>query len=96
MPSIRRTGGGSRRNDGAVKTGLGNDIDLDGGVAARVVDHAALDLADRHLDGRSALYLWCRISPLSVVLQDVESRDDRKKKTKANVFTKLRVRQRKK
>jgi hypothetical protein len=31
-----------------VKTGLGDDINLDGGVTSRVVDGACVDLGDSH------------------------------------------------
>ena len=47
----KRTGGGSRGNNGAVQTGVGDDIDLDSGVATRVVDVTSVDLGDGH-DGR--------------------------------------------
>jgi hypothetical protein len=43
-----RTGGSSRGDNGTVETGLGNDVDLDSGIATRVVDVASVDLADRH------------------------------------------------
>lgn len=45
---LRRTGGGSRWDDGTVKTGLSDNINLDGWVTARVVDLASVDLCDRH------------------------------------------------
>lgn len=44
----RRTGGGTRGDDGAVQARLGDNVDLDGRVATRVVDVAGVDLADRH------------------------------------------------
>jgi hypothetical protein len=33
-----------------VKAGLGDDVNLNGGVTARVVDGAGVDLGDRHDD----------------------------------------------
>jgi hypothetical protein len=33
-----------------VQAGLGDDIDLDGRVTARVVDGTSVDLGDRHVD----------------------------------------------
>lgn len=47
----RHTGRGARGNDRAVETGLGHDIDLDGGVSARVVDGTGVNLGDSHLVG---------------------------------------------
>jgi hypothetical protein len=44
-------GGGTGGNDGAVKAGLGDDVDLDGGVSTGVVDVAGVDLGDRHDGG---------------------------------------------
>ena len=44
-------GGGTRGNDGTVKAGLGDDVDLDGGVSTGVVDVAGVDLGDRHVGG---------------------------------------------
>jgi hypothetical protein len=44
----RGTGG----DNGAVQTGLGDNIHLDGGVAARVVDGTSVDLGDRHVGER--------------------------------------------
>lgn len=44
-------GGGTRGDDGAVETGLGDNVDLDGGVSTRVVDVAGVDLGDRHVGG---------------------------------------------
>jgi len=41
----RRAGG----HNGAVQAGLGDDVDLDGRVAAGVVDVTGVDLADTHL-----------------------------------------------
>lgn len=39
----------TRGDDGTVKAGLGDNIDLDGGVTTRVVDGAGVNLSDRHL-----------------------------------------------
>jgi hypothetical protein len=44
-------GRGTRWHNGAVKAGLGDNVDLDGGVATGVVDGAGVNLGDRHLDG---------------------------------------------
>lgn len=44
-----RTRGGARGDNGAVEAALGDDVDLDGGVAARVVHGASVDLGDGHL-----------------------------------------------
>jgi hypothetical protein len=44
-----RTGGSSRGNDGTMKTSLGDNIDLDSGITARIVDRPGVDLGDRHL-----------------------------------------------
>jgi hypothetical protein len=38
-----------------VKTGLGDDVNLDSGVTTRVVDGAGVDLGDGHCD---ELYVW--------------------------------------
>lgn len=38
------TGGGTRGDNGAVKASLGDNVNLDGGVTARVVDGAGVDL----------------------------------------------------
>lgn len=43
-----RTGGGTRGDNGAVQTGLGDNVHLNGGVAARVVHGASVNLGDRH------------------------------------------------
>lgn len=45
-----RTSGSSRRNNGAVKTSLSDNVHLNGGVTTRVVDRAGVDLGDRHFD----------------------------------------------
>lgn len=34
-----------------MKTSLGDNVNLDGGVTAGVVDGAGVDLGDRHVDG---------------------------------------------
>lgn len=41
-------GGCAGRDDGAVQTRFGDDVDFDGRVAARVVDGACVDFGDRH------------------------------------------------
>lgn len=43
-----RTGRGTGGDDGAVETGLGDDVDLDGGVTTGVVDGAGEDLGNGH------------------------------------------------
>jgi hypothetical protein len=43
-----RTGRSARGDDGTVKASLGDDINLDGGVTARVVDGAGVDFGDSH------------------------------------------------
>lgn len=48
---VELTGRGSGRHNGAVETGLGNNVDLNRGVATRVVDVAGVNLGDRHRDG---------------------------------------------
>ncbi len=48
VSKARRTSGSSRGNNGAVETLLGDDVDLDGGVTAGVVDRAGVDLDDGH------------------------------------------------
>jgi len=44
-------GRGTRGDDGAVETGLGDNVDLDGGVSTGVVDVTGVDLGDRHVGG---------------------------------------------
>jgi hypothetical protein len=46
--STVRTGGSSGRNDSSVETSLGDDINLNGRVATRVVDRTSVNLGDRH------------------------------------------------
>lgn len=43
-----RTGGGAGGDDGAVQTGLGDHVHLDGGVTTGVVDGAGVDLGNSH------------------------------------------------
>ena len=43
-------GGCARGHNGAVQAGLGDDVDLDGGVATGVVDVTRVDLGDTHVD----------------------------------------------
>ncbi len=45
-----QTGRSSRRNNGAVKTSLSDNVHLDGGVTTGVVDRAGVDLGDGHFD----------------------------------------------
>lgn len=45
-----RTRGSARGDNGAVEAALSDDVNLNGGVAARVVDRAGVDLGDGHLD----------------------------------------------
>ena len=51
---LSHTSRSSRRNDGPVQSGLGDEVDLDGGVASRVVDGAGVNLGDCHIDLRSS------------------------------------------
>lgn len=44
-----------------MQPGVGDEVDLDSGVATRIVDGAGVDLGDRHRDGSRSLY-----SPLNV------------------------------
>lgn len=43
------TSGSTRGDNGTVKTSLGDQINLDGGVAARVVDGPGVDRLDGHV-----------------------------------------------
>ena len=45
-----RTSGGTRGDNGPVKTSLGDDVNLDGGVTTRVVDGTSVNLLDSHDD----------------------------------------------
>lgn len=47
----KHTGGSTRGDNGAVQASLGDNVDLDGRVATRVVDVAGVDLGNGHLDG---------------------------------------------
>lgn len=42
---------GAGWHDGAVKTGLADEVDFDGGVATGVVDLTGVDLGDGHGGG---------------------------------------------
>jgi hypothetical protein len=48
---MQQTSRGTRWDNGPVETSLGDDVDLNGGVTARVVDGACVNLLDRHLHG---------------------------------------------
>lgn len=48
----RHTGGGTGGDDGTVEASVSDNVDLNGGVATRVVDGAGVDLLDRHC-------VWC-------------------------------------
>jgi hypothetical protein len=50
LASLVGTGRGTGRNDGAVQTSLGDNVDLDGGVTTGVVDGSGVDLGDSHLE----------------------------------------------
>ena len=41
-----------------MKTSLGDNVNLDGGVTAGVVDGAGVDLRDRHVDGLGGGEFW--------------------------------------
>jgi hypothetical protein len=43
-----RTGRSAGGDNGTMKASLGDDINLDGGVTARVVDGASVDLGNGH------------------------------------------------
>lgn len=46
-------GGSTGRYNGAVQTGLADEVNLDGRVTARVVDGTSVDLGDGHVDWRA-------------------------------------------
>jgi len=48
-----RTGGSAGWDDSAVETSLGDDVNLDGWVATRIVDRSSVDLGDCHVG-----FLW--------------------------------------
>jgi len=50
MKRDMHTGRGTGGDDGAVKAGLGDDVNLDGRVTARVVDLTGVDLLDSHCE----------------------------------------------
>ena len=43
------TSGSTGGNNGAVEAGLSDNVDLNGGVTARVVHGTSVNLGDRHL-----------------------------------------------
>lgn len=47
---VKLTGRGTRRHNGAVEAGLGDNVDLNRGVATRVIDVAGVNFGDRHRD----------------------------------------------
>lgn len=47
-PGGIQTSGSSGGDNSTVQTGLGDEINLNGRVTARVVDRAGMDLGDRH------------------------------------------------
>jgi hypothetical protein len=49
LTSLVRAGGSTGGNDGTVEAGLGDNVDLDGGVSTGVVDVAGVNLGDRHI-----------------------------------------------
>lgn len=49
-------------HNGAVQAGLGDDVDLDGGVATGVVDVACVDLGDTHVGGSVDVAVSCQSS----------------------------------
>lgn len=51
-----QTSGSTGGDNGAVKTGLGDNVHLNGGVAARVVHGASVDLRNRHVEIGQADY----------------------------------------
>jgi hypothetical protein len=46
------TSGSTGGNNGAVEAGLGDNVDLNGGVTARVVHGTSVNLGDRHFEYR--------------------------------------------
>lgn len=50
------TSRGTGRDDGTVETGLGDDVDLNGRVTARIVDRTRVDLGNSH----GGIYWWGR------------------------------------
>lgn len=46
------TGGSTGGNNGAVEASLGDNVDLNGGVTARVVHGTGVNLGDRHFEYR--------------------------------------------
>lgn len=61
-------GRSTRGHNGAVKAGLSDNVDLNGGVTAGVIDRAGVNLGDRHLVGSKR-----RIGVSSVVVSSVFS-----------------------
>ena len=51
LAGLMGAGGGTRGDNGAVEAGLGDNVDLDGGVSTGVVDVTGVDLGDRHVGG---------------------------------------------
>jgi hypothetical protein len=53
LASLVGTGGCAGWDDGAVEASLGDNVDLNGWVTARVVDGTGVDLGDRHDSGEA-------------------------------------------
>jgi hypothetical protein len=79
-----------------VKASLGDDVDLDGRVAARVVDVASVNLGDSHFDSMGLLGVGFRLALLSreVIARSVcagrgelKEKADEVKKTRAERST---------
>lgn len=51
-PGKLLTSGSTGGNNGAVEAGLGDNVDLNGGVTARVVHGTSVNLGDRHFECR--------------------------------------------
>jgi hypothetical protein len=51
--SRKHTSGSTGGDNGAVEAGLGDNVDFNGGVTARVIDGASVNLRDRHFEGQA-------------------------------------------
>lgn len=74
-----QTSGSTGGDNGAVKTGLGNNVHLNGGVAARVVHGASVDFRNRHVE----------LDRLIIVFSQLKGRE--KKRIWADIWQKQQV-----
>ena len=58
LDSLVLTSGSARGDDSTVKAALRDDIDLDGGVTARIVGGTGVDLGNSHVISSLELRLW--------------------------------------